>query len=87
MAWIEPGTMRALLNCFISSTTTGSLRMVCSACAFCSARTCASRRAGVPGGWKRLADVLGLSTNHVELVLDPNYTTNRFYRLTDPRQP
>ena len=41
----------------------------------------------LPGGWKRLADVLGLSTNHVELVLDPNYTTNRFYRLTDPRQP
>ena len=41
----------------------------------------------LPGGWKKLADLIALPTNRVELIPDPTYTTNRFYRVTDPRQP
>ncbi len=42
--------MRALLNCVISSRTTGSLRMVSSATAWRRWRSAASRRAGVSSG-------------------------------------
>ncbi len=38
------------------------------------------------GHWKRLADVPARSTNRVERVPDPQWTTNRYYRLTTPRQ-
>lgn len=39
------------------------------------------------GAWSRLADVPARASNRVEQVLDPNYTTNRFYRLATPQQP
>jgi hypothetical protein len=39
------------------------------------------------GGWSRLLDVAAHATNRVEQVIDPNYTTNRFYRLATPKQP
>src|SRR6185436_18929620 len=47
---IDPGTMRAVLNCDISSRTTGSVVMVCSACRCARSRAAASRRAGVSLG-------------------------------------
>jgi len=37
--------------------------------------------------WSRLTDVLANPTNRVETILDPAWTTNRFYRVTTPRQP
>jgi len=41
----------------------------------------------LPTGWRKLADVLARSTNHVELLPDPTWTTNRFYRIATPWQP
>ena len=37
--------------------------------------------------WRKLVDVPARSDNHVETVVDPGWTTNRFYRLATPRQP
>jgi len=39
------------------------------------------------GAWSRLADIPARASNRVEHVIDPNYTTNRFYRLATPREP
>jgi hypothetical protein len=39
------------------------------------------------GPWSRLADIPARSSNRVETVADPGYSTNRFYRLATPRQP
>jgi hypothetical protein len=39
------------------------------------------------GAWSRLADVPARASNRVAQVIDPNYTTRRFYRLTTPQQP
>ena len=39
------------------------------------------------GAWSRLVDVPARASNRVEQVFDPNYTTNRFYRLATPQQP
>jgi hypothetical protein len=41
----------------------------------------------LPGGWKRLTDLLALPADRVVSITDPTYTTNRFYRLVHPRQP
>jgi hypothetical protein len=40
-----------------------------------------------PGGWSRLLDVAARASNRVEQVVDANCRTNRFYRLTTPKQP
>jgi hypothetical protein len=37
--------------------------------------------------WSRLADIPARNSNHMEFVTDPNFTTNRFYRLGTPRVP
>ncbi|MEY2408517.1 MAG: hypothetical protein QOF48_1187, partial [Verrucomicrobiota bacterium] len=37
--------------------------------------------------WQKLADVASRSTNRVEVLFDPTWTTNRFYRVVTPRQP
>ncbi len=37
--------------------------------------------------WSRLTDVLARPVNAVETILDPAWTTNRFYRAVTPRQP
>jgi len=39
------------------------------------------------GTWSRLTDVLAGSSNHVETVVDPAPTSNRYYRLRTPRLP
>jgi Bacterial Ig domain len=39
------------------------------------------------GAWSRLADVPARASNRVAQVIDPNYITRRFYRLTTPQQP
>ena len=39
------------------------------------------------GTWTKLADVLARATNRTEIVPDPGWTTNRFYRVATPRQP
>jgi hypothetical protein len=39
------------------------------------------------GSWQRLADVVARATNHLEIIRDSGYTTNRFYRLVTPTQP
>jgi Lamin Tail Domain/CotH kinase protein/Immunoglobulin domain/Bacterial TSP3 repeat len=39
------------------------------------------------GSWTKLADVLARATNRTEVVPDPSWTTNRFYRVATPRQP
>jgi hypothetical protein len=39
------------------------------------------------GTWQKLADVVAKTTAHSETVIDPGYTTNRFYRVVVPRQP
>jgi hypothetical protein len=38
-------------------------------------------------GWSRLAEIPARTSNHVEIVNDPGFTTNRFYRLGTPRMP
>jgi hypothetical protein len=37
--------------------------------------------------WTKLADIFARQTNHVESIPDPNWTTNRFYRVVVPQQP
>lgn len=37
--------------------------------------------------WARLTDILARSTNAIHRVEDPDWTTNRFYRVATPRQP
>jgi hypothetical protein len=37
--------------------------------------------------WFRLADIIARPTNHLEMIADPAWTTNRFYRLILPAQP
>ena len=39
------------------------------------------------GLWLKLADVAARATNHIEVIADPGYSTNRFYRVATPRQP
>ena len=39
------------------------------------------------GSWNNLADVLARSTNRVETISDPLFTTSRYYRITTPQQP
>jgi hypothetical protein len=39
------------------------------------------------GAWSRLADFPARPGNRVEQVIDPNYTTNRFYRIATPQRP
>jgi len=39
------------------------------------------------GPWRKLADVVARPAARVEFVPDPNWTTNRFYRLLTPRTP
>jgi hypothetical protein len=38
------------------------------------------------GPWTRLTDIVARATNHVEIIPDPAWTTNRFYRATTPRR-
>jgi hypothetical protein len=40
---------------------------------------------GLP--WQTLGSVPARTTNRVVTLLDPNYSTNRFYRLATPQQP
>jgi hypothetical protein len=39
------------------------------------------------GQWARLTDVAARASNRAEVVFDPSYTTNRFYRLATPQRP
>ena len=39
------------------------------------------------GAWSRLADVYARSNSHVEIIVDPAWTSNRIYRAVTPRQP
>jgi hypothetical protein len=41
----------------------------------------------IAGAWSRLGDVLARATNRTEVIIDPTWTTNRFYRAVTPRQP
>jgi hypothetical protein len=36
--------------------------------------------------WSKLADILARTNNRVETILDPTWTTHRFYRAATPRQ-
>jgi hypothetical protein len=38
-------------------------------------------------GWQKLIDVAGQTNAHLEVIVDPNSPTNRFYRLATPKQP
>jgi len=40
----------------------------------------------IAGAWSRLGDVLARATNRTEVIIDPNWTTNRLYRAITPRQ-
>jgi CotH kinase protein/Lamin Tail Domain/Immunoglobulin domain/Chitobiase/beta-hexosaminidase C-terminal domain/Bacterial TSP3 repeat len=40
----------------------------------------------LPASWTTLASLIARPTNRVELLKDPDWTTNRFYRLTLPAQ-
>lgn len=39
------------------------------------------------GVWRRLADLVARPINRLETIVDPAWTTNRFYRLVLPAQP
>jgi hypothetical protein len=38
------------------------------------------------GPWNKLADFVARTTNRIEVVVDPGWTTNRFYRVALPAQ-
>ena len=40
----------------------------------------------LPASWTKLADLIARATNRVEVINDPNWTTNRFYRIALPAQ-
>ena len=40
----------------------------------------------LPASWNKLADLIARATNRVEAIKDPNWTTNRFYRIALPAQ-
>jgi hypothetical protein len=40
-----------------------------------------------PVAWRRLADLVARPSNRIELITDPAWTTNRYYRLVLPVQP
>ncbi len=40
----------------------------------------------LPASWNKLADLIARATNRVESIKDPNWTTNRFYRIALPAQ-
>jgi len=40
-----------------------------------------------PGAWSRLADIVARPNNRIETLIDPVWSTNRFYRVVLPRQP
>jgi len=42
---------------------------------------------GSPSDWNRLADFVAQTSPRVETVVDPNWSTNRFYRVATPRVP
>jgi len=54
-----------------------------------SNRTYTVQHADVPGagGWAKLADVAARTNNHVEVIVDSAYASNRVYRLVTPQQP
>jgi hypothetical protein len=37
--------------------------------------------------WSKLIDLPARATNRIEVVKDPTWTTNRFYRVALPAQP
>jgi len=37
--------------------------------------------------WQALGSLAARPTNHVATLIDPNYSTNRYYRLATPRAP
>ena len=39
------------------------------------------------GLWRGLGDIVSRTNNRVEMITDPGWTTNRFYRIATPRQP
>jgi len=39
------------------------------------------------GPWLKLADVLNRTNNRLETLIDPDWRTNRFYRLLTPQRP
>jgi hypothetical protein len=39
------------------------------------------------GSWRKLADIAARRLNHVEVIPDPDWTSNRFYRVVLPAQP
>jgi hypothetical protein len=39
------------------------------------------------GAWRTLADIVSKPAIRVETILDPNWSTNRYYRVVTPRQP
>jgi len=39
------------------------------------------------GQWFKLGDIFARTNNRVETLIDPGWTTNRFYRAVTPRQP
>ena len=41
----------------------------------------------LPASWNKLADLVARTNNRVELLVDPAWTSNRFYRVVTPRQP
>jgi hypothetical protein len=47
----------------------------------------ADRLTGSPSDWNRLADFIARTSPGVETVVDPNWSTNRFYRVATPRVP
>ena len=39
------------------------------------------------GLWRGLGNILSRTNNRVEMITDPAWTTNRFYRIATPQQP
>ena len=85
LAGTDPTNAASVLRVVIPSTT-GGVQISFGAI---SNRTYSVLYRDTPGGglWNKLGDVPARAINRVETFLDPDWTTNRFYRAVVPWQP
>ena len=83
----QAGTELNNSNSFLRVALTASNSMANVTVAAVSNRTYTVQYSDVlPGSWSKLADLIARSTNRMEILQDPNWTTNRYYRLVLPAQ-
>ena len=87
IAEYQAGTSLNDSNSFLRVTITASNSLARLSVAAVSNRTYTVQYSdALPASWNKLADLIARATNRVELLVDPAWTTNRFYRAVLPAQ-